>query len=106
MSIWAVIAGVVVALVLVQVAVYRYLWSRRESLVEAESSNGGRAGEDGRPRERREPLDPTTSGWVAPNRGEHAEEPTGGPRRCPQCGAENEPESAFTFCRHCASRLA
>jgi nitrogen fixation-related uncharacterized protein len=106
MSVWAVIAGVVVALVLVQVAVYRYLWSQRESLVEAESSNGGRASEDGRRRERREPLDPTTSGWVAANRDDRAGEPAGGPRRCPQCGVENEPESTFTFCRNCAGRLA
>ncbi|MFC4359521.1 hypothetical protein ACFO0N_16385 [Halobium salinum] len=103
MEVWTVVFGVVLGLVLLQVAVYRYLGAGREPLVDREPSARSSAGdEDPRFREGHDPVDTSTAGLAGV-----VERPSAaGPRHCPHCGVENEPEPGFTFCWNCAGRLA
>lgn len=107
MEVWAVIFGVVFALVFLQVAVYRYFRTEREPLVERERSTRGAAtDEDGRTREPGERFESSAAYWAAT--GDATEDATDRShgRHCPHCGTENEPEPGYTFCWNCAGRLA
>lgn len=92
-----------VALVVFQVLVYRYLWTREEPFERTTPHarpNSDVEGDDGRQRERLR-TDASAGLWV--NTGPM---PTATDRHCPHCGEENEPDRAFTFCWNCAGRLA
>lgn len=134
MAIWQVVVAYLAVFLFLQVVVYRYLrdddgrgtaglWSR--------SNPEGRALEDRKPESTtgsdRRSADPATEpGQFDPRegledaeresrRGGKAECPPAerrvrpddeqGARFCPACGARNEPEPAFSYCRNCASPL-
>ncbi|SFK61440.1 hypothetical protein SAMN04487950_0185 [Halogranum rubrum] len=92
-----------VALVVFQVLVYRYLWTREEpferTAPHARPNSDGEAIDDGRRHERLR-TDAAAGLWV--NTGPMSTSD----RQCPHCGEENEPDRAFTFCWNCTGRLA
>ena len=83
----ALVAGVV-AITVVQVAVYYYLLGGRAT---ANGHDGGHGGPDHSPGGRP----------VAPDDAE-----TERVRRCAECGAPNGAEGIYTFCRHCGAKLS
>ncbi|MGM0591540.1 MAG: DUF7577 domain-containing protein, partial [Halobacteriota archaeon] len=100
---WVLAYGV--GLLLLQLLVYRYLWSHDDSIVD---TRGPEFGSDGSRREAVDdggssdavmgdlPASMYVSGYpdVTPAR-----------RLCPYCGVENEPAPMFVFCRNCVQRL-
>lgn len=104
MDVWAIILGVSLALILVQVAVYRHVRTNREPLVDSEPTGRSKqsTGEEGRRPDARGTPE-AAPGWESV-----AARPRSNPagvRRCPHCGAENGPDPGYTFCRRCAGRL-
>ena len=107
MSVWPVVLGITVVLILVQVVVYRLVWADREPLAGSEATRRSErsTGEEGRGR-RRDPYEQPDAPalWEsAAVQGEPSAATEG--RRCPHCGTENEQEPGFDFCRSCAGRL-
>ena len=99
---WGWLAAYVVGLAILQLVLYRYLVDGSESLNEPPklSDDGREMDVEGGDASREVRLDPfapraDVSRWSA----------DGERRLCPHCGAENEPESAFTRCRNCAGQL-
>ncbi|MFB6165117.1 MAG: hypothetical protein ABEJ31_08150 [Haloarculaceae archaeon] len=90
MEVWTWIVAYVVGFSLLQLLVYRYF---RDSDASVEGPPHG-------PGER---YSPAVDGLErdAP-RGREA---TGDGRYCPHCGATNEPDASFRYCRECASPL-
>jgi len=80
----ALVAGVVAVTVL-QVAVYYYL-------LEGQTATGGDDDPGG--------PDPTPTGRP------EAEGRTGRTRACPECGAPNAADGVYTFCRDCGAGLS
>ncbi|SEP23311.1 hypothetical protein SAMN04487948_12450 [Halogranum amylolyticum] len=93
-----------VALVVFQVLVYRYLWTREEpferTTPQARPNGDGDAVDDSGRRDHVR-TDASTGLWVNPQSVSTLSE-----RHCPHCGEENEPDPAYTFCWNCAGRLA
>jgi len=83
----ALVAGVV-ALTVVQVAVYYYLLGGGRAT--ANGPEGGQGGPDNSPR-------------VGAASEDHGTDPV---RTCPDCGAPNDAEAIYTFCRHCGAELS
>lgn len=108
MGVWEFVVVYLAAFVLVQLAIYRYLRGRGDE-------NGTRMTFAGPPNADRGPGDDHERRDLHDHeRREHRtlKEPTDHPRdeeepvqRCPSCGATNEPDGPYTFCRNCASRL-
>lgn len=105
MGVWEFVVVYLAAFVLVQLAIYRYLRGRRgeEARVTfAGPSSADRVPRDDRvtrdDRERREPRRIQDTGALR-------RESDDAIRRCPNCGASNDPADPYTFCRNCASRL-
>jgi hypothetical protein len=109
---WGWVVVYAVGLALLQVLVYRYLWRRggspagesvRRWYDEPRQRADARSQSRSRPRSGRPPVEA-----VAPD---EAVDPRSGPpteadgRRCPHCGAENEPDATFDRCWNCATRL-
>ena len=93
-----------VALVVFQVLVYRYLWTREEPFERTTPQarpNGDGDGGDDAGRHDRMRTDASAGLWV-----DTQPMPATAERHCPHCGEENEPDRAFTFCRNCAGRLS
>lgn len=93
-----------VALVVFQVLVYRYLWTREEPFERTTPQarpNGDGDGGDDPGRHDRMRTDASAGLWV-----DTQPMPATAERHCPHCGEENEPDRAFTFCRNCAGRLS
>lgn len=99
MGVWEFVVVYLVVFVLLQFAVYRYL----------------RRGDDGTPHALGH-LPNAEPGGVDERsadgrraRGRSGDLPADGldgdVRRCPRCGAANEGDQEFTFCRNCAGRL-
>ncbi len=84
----ALVAGVV-AITVVQVAVYYYLLDGGRAT--ADRQDHGQGGPDPPSRGR-----PTTAG------GDEGEQT----RRCPECDRPNAADSMYTFCRHCGAKLS
>lgn len=105
MGVWEFVLVYLAAFVLVQLAIYRYLRGRQGDdarvAFAGPSSPDGVPGDDRDRRDARERRDPRVVQ-------EAAERPRGSDdarRRCPSCGATNDPDEPYTFCRNCASRL-
>ncbi|WP_101294171.1 zinc ribbon domain-containing protein [Halegenticoccus soli] len=118
MDIWGWIVLYAVGLAVLQLLVYRYLWDRDEPFAEHGRPTSERDGADRevrdergrRERARGEGPDHFAGTWWGtptpesrPSFGAGGAE--AGERRCPHCGAENEPDATFVFCRNCAQRL-
>ncbi len=90
MALWlvALVAGVV-AITVVQVAVYYYLLGGGRA-----TTSGGDGGHGG----------PDHSPGVDPRPSDDGE--TERARRCSECGAPNDTEAVYTFCRHCGAELS
>ncbi|MFB6097240.1 MAG: hypothetical protein ABEJ74_07625 [Haloferacaceae archaeon] len=89
MAIWVWLLALVIVMTLLQLVVYRRL----------SEEPGGEppprdAGEETTPAARLE-FDP----------GRPTDSPGGDARRCPHCGAENDPDSVYTYCASCVRRL-
>lgn len=109
MEVWGWILVYALGLTLFQFLLYRYLVNRGETLTE--SLSGGRdlgfEYERGRSaslrRERtRDRLEADTRG-VPPGRLPNVE--SGDGRICPNCGAENEPDTTYDRCWNCTGEL-
>ena len=99
---WGWLAAYVLGLAILQLVLYRYLVSGDDGVSERR-----RLGDDGREMDldggdasadvRFDPFAPRADvdRWSA----------GGDQRLCPRCGAENEPERAFTRCWNCAGQL-
>ena len=109
MGVWEFVVVYLVAFVLLQLVIYRYLRGRsgetsRMAFAGPPNTDRG-VGKDRDPEghEHRRGTDPVDRGGTDP-----VDRPgsDGDPfQRCPNCGATNDPEGPFTFCRNCASRL-
>jgi hypothetical protein len=97
MGVWAFVVLYLAAFVLLQFVIYRYLRDHREEesrmAVSRPPNADRRARRDGDGSERRRVQETVERG------GDEAF------RRCPSCGATNEPDGPYTFCRNCATRL-
>lgn len=109
MGVWEFVLVYLGAFLVVQLVLYRYLRNRsgeRTGFTFAGPPNadhgpgegpGQDRGEAGRRRELRDRQRPE----------ERADaDADDAVRRCPNCGATNDPSGSYTFCRNCASRLA
>lgn len=96
-----------VALVVFQVLVYRYLWTRDEpferTTPQARPNGDGDTLEDPSP-SRQMRTDASAGLWRTTQSPQSIEALS--ERHCQHCGAQNEPDRAFTFCRNCAGRLS
>jgi len=97
MSAWAFVVLYLAAFVLLQFVIYRYLRDHRE--------------EESRMAVSRPPNADRGAGWDADGNDRRRVQETieregdQAVRRCPSCGATNEPGGPYTFCRNCAARL-
>lgn len=98
MGVWVYVVAYLVAFVVIQLVVYRYLRGRNgdAGVALASGSNADRgAGRDPEASDRNDPLD----------RRSLADADATSDRRCPACGTANDPDGPYTFCRNCATRL-
>lgn len=108
MEVWGWILVYAVALTLLQVLVYRYLWRREdpfagEGYTQWHDRTRSRArGGTGPDADRETSTTPSTT--PKPPRADPR--PETGERPCHHCGAINETDTTFTRCWNCAERLA
>lgn len=111
MGVWEFVVVYLAAFVLVQLAIYRYLRGRRgeearvtfagPSSADRVPRDDGVTRDDRLTRDDREPREGRRIQDVSDGRREREDSI----RRCPSCGASNDPDEPYTFCRNCASRL-
>lgn len=92
-----------VALVVFQILVYRYLWTRDEPFERTTPTarpNNDSDGVDDHGRRERRRRDASRRMWVDAQTVGTAKEGI-----CPHCGEQNESEQAYTFCWNCTRRL-
>jgi hypothetical protein len=99
MSAWEFVVVYLAAFVLLQLVVYRYLSGRG-----GEESRAAVSGPPNTDRGIGNDRDP--EGHQHRKVQETVERAGTDPiRRCPHCGATNDPDGPYTFCHNCASRL-
>jgi hypothetical protein len=96
MSAWEFVVVYLAAFVLLQLVVYRYLSGQggedsRAAFTDPPNADRGAGPE-------RDPEGRTQRAVQEPEDREAV-------RRCPHCGATNDPDGPYTFCHNCASRL-
>lgn len=100
MNLWGWVIAYALVFALLQLVVYYYLRrdANGQSVTVSVSGDGGQSG--GTP--------PTPSAYPEASVEGTTTDPTGDDDRlrCPHCGAPNERDGMYTYCRHCTKRLS